>query len=63
MARHRLARDVALASEDMRVACTDIATLIRVECPTPEWCRGSVGGGRPSPPETLRRLLPDLIRA
>ena len=62
VARHRLARDVALASEDMRVACTDIATLIRVECPTPEWCRGSVVEA-PVAPETLRRLLPDLIRA
>jgi hypothetical protein len=62
VARHRLRRDVQLASEDMRVACADIATLIRAQCPTPDWCRGSVCEA-PVTAATTRRSLPSLIRA
>jgi hypothetical protein len=61
VARHRLRRDVQLASEDMRVAFTDIATLIRAECPTPDWCQGRVDEA-PVAAATARRSLPSLIR-
>lgn len=61
VARHRLRRDVQMASEDMRVAFTDIATLIRSPCPTPPWCLGSVIEA-PVAAVTARRSLPGVIR-
>ncbi len=61
VARDRLRRDLQLASEDMRVAFTDIATLIQAQCPTLDWCRGNTVEA-PVAAATARRSLPSLIR-
>ena len=62
VAQHRLRRDRHLASDDMRVAFGDIATLIRTACPAPTWAAGRV---REAPVEgsVLARSLSGLIRA
>ncbi len=62
VARHRLRRDVRMASEDMRVAFADVAALIAAGCSTAQvthpWVDESPVGVR-----TAQRSLPGLIRA